>query len=339
MMLDIQSVGHLAKILETTPSCLIETADSAASFYNDLVLLDPAKPHKERDVVCVNGRLRKYQLRLYRKLLKPRLRPSLYSHGGVPGHSIKSNAGAHIDSVFVYSTDVANFYPSISHQRVYRIFAGEMGCSPDVARICTKLCTFRGHLALGLITSPIIADQLMLGVDHRIGKMCAKHALVYTRYVDDISISAAFPIESGGFMKIVVEILGRHGFRVNPIKHQDEDTHGRLSAGKCITKLVIKRGRLDVRAEYLEGVTKQLEDANRLAQGGECSGMYYTRDQIYGRIQFISWINPGRSSTLMRRFSAIDWECVEVEARVRGLIAVRKRLKKIPESHLEPSSS
>ena len=59
------------------------------------------------------------------------------------------------------------------------------------------------HLALGLMTSPILADCLMMRVDQRIGGMCRKNKLVYTRFVDDITISGSFPIDSGSFPELV----------------------------------------------------------------------------------------------------------------------------------------
>lgn len=323
-MLNIKSVKLLARVLEDSPKRLLETANSASEFYQELLLVDPKAPDKVREVVCVTGRLRTYQALLHRKLLKPRHRPSCYSHGGVPGRHIKSNALAHSKSVFVFSSDVARFYPSISHQRVYRLFSTRLSCSPDVASICTKICTYNGHLALGLITSPVLADIVMFDVDHRIGIMCAKHSLVYTRYVDDISISGSYPIESGSFMELVRKILGSHGFLVNLKKHNSNI--GRLSDDHCITKLVIRRGRVDVSPQYLRSVQDQLDSLNRFAQTGQLTELYYTQDQMHGKIQFISWINPRRQLALRQRFSAVDWKAVERLANSQGLVATRKRI-------------
>ena len=232
-MLNITTVGQLADILQVTVTRLEAVAKDAEAFYEELVLIDPAKPGKRREVVNVTGPLRAIQVNLLSNLLKPKLRPSPYSHGGVVGRNIKSNAEPHRDSVFYFSTDIADFYPTISQRRIYRLFSGEFGCSRPVSRLCTKLCTRRGHLAQGLIASPILADRLMAGPDRRIGAMCDKlgresgSAVPYTRFVDDLTISARFPIESGSTPRIVIEILRDYGFRINPEKHG----FGRLSEG------------------------------------------------------------------------------------------------------------
>lgn len=320
----LESVSDLARMLETSQQRLQSVTQRIGDYYEQFLLLDPGRPAKVREVFCVRGELRRYQSLLFRKFLRPLHRPSAYSHGGVKGRNIKSNLVPHVDSAFVFTTDIANFYPSIRYDRVYRLFANDFGCRPDVARLCTRICTLRWHLAQGLLSSPILADRLMKQVDRRVGIMCEKHRMVYTRYVDDLIISGPFRIESGSTTDLVVKILGDCGLRVNPEKHACGC--GRLSKETYITKLRIKRGRIDVRPEYISEVLAQLANASKLARGCDFVGPYYTGNQIYGRIQFIGWINPGRRSTLMRQFRSVDWRLVDEEARSRGLIVPKKRL-------------
>ena len=235
---------------------------------------------------------------MLRQVLLPKLPVSEFSHGGVRGRHIKTNVEQHMESTFVFTADISNFYPSISHNRVYRLFAEDFACSPDVARICTKLCTYKHRLALGLITSPILADQVMRPIDARIGGLCRKAGLVYTRYVDDLTISGPFDLEESGFAALVQRILTEHGFKANPLKN----CFGRLADGVPITKIRVNRGHLDVRREYLDELERQIADASALATGGEFHGPYFTDAQIWGRVQFVCWINPGRRRTLLRDF-------------------------------------
>lgn len=330
-MLGIQKIDHLARHLETTSEHLLYVSESADSYFEHLELFDPAKPEKRaREVVNVKGRLRILQRRLLQNLIRPKHQPSQYSHGGVRGRHIKSNVANHIESFFAFTTDIANFYPSISHKRVYNLFVNDFKCSPDVARICTKLCTHRHHLALGLITSPILADRLMLHVDYRIGKLCENHDIIYTRFVDDITLSSYYPIKKGSFSTILVDILGSCGFKVNAKKHLEGlEGLGRLADGKCITKLEIKRGKICVRSEFFEEITNQLLRAHDLACCGKGGDHYYTPGQIYGRIQFVEWINAGQAVILKRLYRSIDWQKVESKARSIGLVATRKQLTRI----------
>jgi hypothetical protein len=193
-----------------------------------------------------------------------------------------------------------------------------------VARILTQLCTYDHHLALGLVTSPFLAEQILIPVDKRIDAACKKAGLTFTRYVDDIAISGGFDLEKSGFAASVASILSEHGFKMHPSKV----AYGRLSDGALITKLTLRNGHPDVRREYLDELNRQLDDAGKLAIGGDFNGPYFTRDQLAGRIQFVCWINPGRRRVLVSKFNSISWKSVAKEAAIRRLVAAKRRLRK-----------
>jgi hypothetical protein len=323
-MLQIRQVKHLAGQLKTSTARLREVAESVSSYCEELTLLDPAKPGRPRDVLNVTGALRTLQTQLLRRVLLPKLTPSEFSHGGIRGRHIKSNIQPHIESVFVFTTDISNFYPTVSRNRVYDLFATKLGCSPDVARICTRLCTYRHHLALGLVTSPILAEQVLGDVDLRIAGVCQQANAVYSRFVDDITISSSFDLERSGLPNLVESILGDHGFSVNRLKNR----FGRISDGVTITKIRVKNGHPDVQREYLVELERQLDDVASLAAGKGFQGPYYTKSQIGGRVQFVCWVNPNRRRRLLRWYRSIPWERVEQAARQGLLIANKKVLTK-----------
>jgi RNA-directed DNA polymerase len=248
-MLKIERVKHLATRLGVSVDDLRRVTGDTASYCEELILIDPKKPNKNRDVLRVTGRLRMLQERLYRRVLLPKLKPSNQSHGGVRGRHILTNVAAHRNSVFAFTTDISSFYPSISSRRVYDLFQRVFACSPDVSRECTLLCTFNHHLALGLITSPLLADQIARPIDDRISSMATKLGLVYTRFVDDVTISGPFNLDekTSSIPQTVSNIFSCYGFRIQHDKHLS----GRLDRGFSITKIQIHDGRFDVEAAYV----------------------------------------------------------------------------------------
>src|SRR5205807_1437158 len=82
------------------------------------------------------------------------------------------------------------------------------------------------YRALGLPTTPILADQLLCSVDHRIGTACENAGLVYTRFVDDLAVSGLFTLatQTCGIPALIERILADHGFAVN----QDKNRFGRI---------------------------------------------------------------------------------------------------------------
>lgn len=195
---------------------------------------------------------------------------------------------------------------------------------------------FAPRCAPTITTSPsvslqvlILADQILNVVDTRIAGACRKADLVYTRFVDDVTISGRFDLHPGksGFAKLVQHILADHGFAVNPVKTRN----GRLGSDFEITKLRINRGHPDVRQEYLAELERQIRDARNLADGRPFEGPYYTRGQIAGRLNFVCWVNPGRRRTLMNKFRAVRWDKARARSYELGLCKTIKELRRAEE--------
>jgi RNA-directed DNA polymerase len=319
----LKSLKSLARLVDFDRKELIELAESASDSVQWLQLIDLSCPDKKpREVLNVRGKLRKVQHRLLRRLFERCLKPADCSHGGICGRSIKTNAAAHLDCSYLYTTDVSKFYPSIHRRRVYRLFDREE-CSPDVSRVLTMLCTIEDHLALGLITSPILADQMFNDVDIRLFELAVSAGLIYTRYVDDVTLSGPFDFSQSGIPDAVDRIISEHGFQIQRKKDLMGPVNDPLLS---VTKLRINRGKLDVRSEYIEALTKQLEGHRYLGRDEEFSGTYATRSQLFGRVRFVCWVNPGRKLSLIRAFNSVDWKSAERNASQRGLVAVRKIL-------------
>jgi len=316
-MLWFRTVDGLAAALGISVKKLKDVAGSTESYVKRKTIPGRRPGKRDREVIFVSGPLRRLQYVLYTRVLRPRHKPTVHSHGGIKGRSIKTNAEPHLGSVFVFCADIANFYPSIHRKRVYDLYANVFGCAPDVARMLTKLCTFDHHLALGLITSPILADCMLRKVDRRIEGMCRKHNLVYTRFVDDLTISGAYDISSGATQKIVGEILECHGFS---LKEAKSELRRFSEEGVGMAGLRNKNGRLDVHKKYVEDLHDLLADCERLARGEAPIGEYATKDHISGKIGFVKWINRGHLAALLRRFRAVDWEAVERETERLGFV-------------------
>ncbi len=325
-MLNLRKPEQLARLLRTTVRRMCAVLRRAEDYCEELLLLDPRKMDKPRPVVSPRGPLRAWQKVFQSAALVPSLTRSPHSHGGVPGRSVLTNVKPHLGSAFVFTADIASFYPSIRRDRVSGLFRS-LGCAGDVADLCTRLCTFRHRLEQGLITSPALADQLMRPVDARLAGICRELGLVYTRFVDDLAVSGSFDLEASGVPALVHRILAEHGFRANP----DKDPFGAVGKGAAVTRLRFPDGHPDVARAYADELDRQLADAARLAKGDVFDGPYFTESQIRGRVQFVGWVNPGRLRRLRSLLSIIDWNRARVEARHRGLEAVVKRVAPLNE--------
>ena len=327
-MLNLGRLKNLADGLGLSPDFISGVLDDFDSDPDSLVCeltLWPADSSKKlRDVIALRKRWRLIQKRIYLKLLLPRLKPSRYSHGGVRGRSPATNARVHIGNTFGFVADISGFFPSISCRRVNDFFLGQ-ACSYGVAKILTRLCTYDFHLALGLMTSPIIANEIFRPIDARIAHACRKmdKRLAYSRFIDDITISGNFDSETSGIEEVVRSIINRHGFSLADSKTDcDEFAKNRIS----ITGIRVKRGHLDPSGEYMKELDRLITDHANLSNNEEFIGPLLLRPELYGKVHYACAINPGRRSSLLGRLKEIDWTKLSAHAHERGLVKYRNRL-------------
>ena len=152
------------------------------------------------------------------------------------------------------------------------------------------------------------------------------NGLIYGRFVDDITLSASFDLRRSGFPDTIKRILAENGFSTNDAK----DQFGRVGDPEVlITKLRVNRGHLDVSRKYLDGLCRTLRDLRTLGNGGEFTGAYYTSGQMWGKVEYVSWVNPGRRRQLQGLFASVPWKKVCDEAKQRRLVVCKKTLERV----------
>jgi hypothetical protein len=323
-LLNLQTTGQIAALLATTEEQLRWTLTRVPRLCDKLTIKDLDRPGKKPRVVYdPRGRLRHLQKKLHTMILQPGLERFPNSHGGVQGRNILTGVRPHRKQRFVYSGDIQNFYPSIHFSRVRQLYL-QLGCSDEAARVLTRLCTNNHRLEQGFITSPILADRLFRPADERIVRLCVKHGLAYTRYVDDITISSPFSLEKSGIPMMIAKILAGTGFILNANKHN----FGNMSEGTFILGLRMRRGkRPDVSAAYLDETARRLNKMIILGNGGEFTGPYYSRHELWGRLRYAIWVNKSRKPELTALWRSVDWKKVEAEADRRGVAKRRTRFQ------------
>ena len=99
-------------------------------------------------------------------------------HGCVKGRSNLANASGLVKSSSLASSDVKNFFPSVTNKMVYRAYVELVGVGPDLARILTRLTTRSGHLPQGSPTSDALGNIVLTPVDREVEKI-AEPRVIY----------------------------------------------------------------------------------------------------------------------------------------------------------------
>ena len=110
------------------------------------------------------------------------------------GSSIKKHAELHKRSKYLLRLDFKEFFESISDHDI-RKFAAEnltgkiQGWTDEDTNLLVKLCTFKGGLTIGSITSPLLSDAICYNLDVALYSLSHELGITYTRYADDLYFS------------------------------------------------------------------------------------------------------------------------------------------------------
>ena len=108
------------------------------------------------------------------------------------GAYLRQAVECHANSRVFYQTDFTKFFHSIDSDLIRKnILSGETPILDIIEHVdhIVNLTTIQKRLAIGFVTSPIISNICLKSFDDCIEAWCLDHALIYSRYADDIVIS------------------------------------------------------------------------------------------------------------------------------------------------------
>ena len=138
-------------------------------YYSEFTI--PKRHGGSRSIQAPSEGLKALQRRVLHRLLNPLpMHPA--ATGFVPGRSIVHNARPHLGQGVVINIDLADFFPSITAERVQKAFRG-IGWNKQAASVLTNICTYQGRLPQGAPTSPAISNLVCRRLDERLAALVA----------------------------------------------------------------------------------------------------------------------------------------------------------------------
>lgn len=201
---------QLAKSLNLSLSELREWISCAHKSYGRMVIIKPNG--KKRILYPPTKQLKFIQKKLLRNILSKIPTPQEMCSG--KGKSTKDIMQKHVNKNMLIRIDLSDFFPNIKAHKIFTLLR-ERGFSQKVARIITKLTTFRGSLPQGSPCSPQLACLALAPAAKHIINLF-QFPVSITFYVDDIIISGSGSIQN--FRETIYDILERNGFVVNRAK-------------------------------------------------------------------------------------------------------------------------
>lgn len=242
--------------------------------------------------------------------------------GFIKERGILQNALLHKKSNWVLNVDIKDFFGSINFGRVRAVFiAKPFEIHPDVATVIAQICCFNNYLPQGAATSPVVSNIVASILDNRIIKHIRSHRLIYSRYADDITLSAkrVFPREiahvSDGRTIIgedLASIFSRASFEINEKKSRLQSKYDRQE----VTGLITNK-KVNIPAEYKHKVRTAIH--HWIHDPKEAERKFYVdilgmnpdeveltddgrklKHNIYGRLSFIAMVKGRDDPTYVK---------------------------------------
>jgi len=209
----INQEKHLAYTLQVNIKEIHSIIENIDNYYTERNVIKEVKNGKQKSRIInpSQRRLKVIQKRIQKSILLKLKLPS-YAFGAVKGRDNVDNANAHKGKKYKFTTDLRNFFPSISHHKVFEMFL-LYSFSPEVSRILTQLTTYKGRLPQGAPTSSTIANLVFVKTGDNLDSFANEHNLTFTSFVDDLTFSS--PVDFKDVSSKIIDMLVMDGFKIS----------------------------------------------------------------------------------------------------------------------------
>ncbi|WBS00083.1 reverse transcriptase family protein [Pseudoduganella sp. SL102] len=230
-----------------------------------------------------------------------------YLHGGVKAadpRDFLSNAAAHSKAEAVIALDIRSFFPSVQESLVQKSLMHLCRFPMSVASMLSKLVTLNDQLPQGSPTSSAISNIVMFEKEYKLASTLEAQGFVYTRLIDDITISSTKLISPTRVTKIINQVskmVTSYGFQLHPDK---TSVKSRSNPKELIlvTGLWLNRGAPKILREKRSSISKEVIELYKraLAEGRYSQNYHEDYNSISGKVALLCRLNHSRAERLRK---------------------------------------
>lgn len=228
------------------------------------------------------------------------------------GATLRQAVIPHAHSRAFYQTDLERFFESITSSLIQSAISRAITPVSDLAKHIEhilRLVTINGTLPIGYSTSPILSNACLYWFDRRLAAISHARQWIYTRYADDIILSADARSAIDDASHIIEDCLEAelgNGFFLNPSKTK-LTTVGRKV--KLLGLVILPNGAIVIDREIRHKIESRLHfyvtDRPRLAKifvEERSEGMEDGLQRLSGLISYVYSADPAYLEKLRLKF-------------------------------------
>jgi hypothetical protein len=281
-------------------------AGAANSHYREFSI--PKRDGTLRFVSGPTEELKTVQRRINRQIFE-RVQFPEYLFGSIKEKCYVQNANYHSRAQVVISLDIQNYFPSIKRARVLDIFKIFFEFSEDVAEVLANLCTKNDEVPQGACTSSYLANLAFFDVEHRLVYNLSSEGLVYSRLIDDITISSKNLISKKRLTSLVERVSGfliTKGFYLKRSKTKISSKQNKENPIE-ITGLRINLGKPSAKKENRVHIRKEVRQLTGEARYDTKTPEYHTSyNKASGRVAMLSQLKHPEAKIYRKKLNEIQ---------------------------------
>ncbi len=305
----IGSVATLAKTLDITENRLVNLAARGQKNY---LVFDKIVKGKNRELAEPYLELKVIQKRILSRIFC-HLKYPAYLHGGIKASDSRdfyTNANSHRNAEVAIMMDIKGFFPAITPELVEKTFLLLFKFPPKVSNLLAKLTTLNGQLPQGAPTSSVISNLVMFEDEYKIASSFEAQGYIYTRLIDDITVSSKKLISNERVTKVVTRVaamLSSYNFHLHPKK-----THVRSRSNPAelmsVTGLWLNRGTPKLEKKKRLAISAEVVNVRRKAQQfGRFSDNYHNEyNSVSGKVALLQRLKHSRALRLRSLLNGIE---------------------------------
>lgn len=275
--------------------------------------LEKPKPNGDIRIVYNPSKLtRKIQTRINSRIFKKVIKWPYFIFGSIPKGSDNASkdyiscANQHKNAGSILKIDIKNFFDNVHEDLVEEIFNDFLKYPLVVSQILTDICCRNGTLCQGAPTSSYLATLSLFSVEPDLVKKIEKKGLVYTRYVDDITVSSKERNYDFSYIESIIEnvLTGKE----LPINHKKTHVASSSSESLVVHGLRVNTKTARFPADEVRKIRAAVKNIEIVAKEPNYIRSHYYRREFYkcqGRVHKLARVGHTQHKKLKERLQKI----------------------------------
>ena len=231
---------------------------------------------------------------------------SPYASAYRSGVSLTENAKPHVNKDWIVKLDIHKFFDSVMYSTVKEKAFPESIYSEDLRVLLTMLCYYNDSLPQGAPTSPAISNIILYDFDLRVGNLCRKRNIAYTRYCDDMTFSG------NGEMPDIVSFIRDELRKEHLFLNEAKTVIAKRGMKQEVTGIVVNE-KLNIPRDYIRKIRQEVYYCRKYGVEEHISkaGIPMSRAEylgnLYGRINYVLSVTPGNDEIKEYSYPVGEW--------------------------------